>query len=164
MIRPCSEADFGTILNIINDGAAAYRGVIPADRLRDPYMSAEELKHEIASGVIFFGWEQDHELQGVMGVQYVQHVTLIRHAYVRLAERGGGIGGKLLEALRPMARGPILIGTWADSYWAIGFYAKHGFHPVSDAEKARLLRRYWNVPDRQIEASVVLVEADPPDA
>ena len=159
MVRPCEELDFGAILDIINDGAIAYRGVIPADRLHDPYMSTDELRREIASGVAFFGWQDASELNGVMGLQHVQDVTLIRHAYVRTAAQGTGIGSKLLEHVRSLAPGSILIGTWADSYWAIGFYERHGFRVVSREEKEILLRRYWKIPERQVETSVVLADA-----
>ena len=159
MVRPCEEGDFGTILDIINDGAIAYRDVIPADRLHDPYMSADELRREIASGVAFFGWQDASELNGVMGLQHVQDVTLIRHAYVRTAAQGTGIGSKLLEHVRLLAPGSILIGTWADSYWAISFYERHGFRVVSREEKEILLRRYWKIPERQVETSVVLADA-----
>ena len=159
MIRTCTLSDVTAILAIINDGATAYRGVIPDDRLHDPYMSGQELQHEIDSGVTFFGWEHESRLLGVMGLQHVQDVTLIRHAYVLTAAQGAGIGGMLLEHVRPMARGPILIGTWAASHWAIRFYGRHGFRVVSPAEKEVLLRRYWDIPERQVETSVVLADA-----
>ncbi|SEC01833.1 GNAT family N-acetyltransferase [Terriglobus roseus] len=159
MIRLCGSADFASILAIINDGATAYRGVIPADRLKDPYMSAEELQHEIASGVHFFGDEEGGALQGVMGVQRVQDVTLIRHAYVLTAAQGKGIGGRLLEHIRPLAQGPLLLGTWIDSYWAIGFYQRHGFRVVTHAEKEVLLRKYWQIPERQVETSIVFADS-----
>ena len=158
MIRKCSESDFETIYQIINDGAQAYKGVIPADRLKDPYMDRDELGHEIDSGVEFWGYEEDGELVGVMGIQEVQDVTLIRHAYVSTAKQKRGVGGRLLTHLRPMTNRPILIGTWADAFWAIRFYEKHGFRVVTPEEKDRLLRRYWSIPDRQIETSVVLAE------
>ena len=159
MIRPCDGADFDSILAIINDGATAYRGVVPADRLRDPYMSADELQHEIANGVRFFGEEHEGALMGVMGVQHVQDVTLIRHAYVLTAAQGKGIGGRLLEHIRPLAEGPLLLGTWADSYWAIGFYQRHGFRVVTHAEKEVLLRKYWQIPERQVETSIVFADS-----
>jgi GNAT superfamily N-acetyltransferase len=160
MIRACGDDDFESVYEIINDGARVYRGVIPDDRLRDPYMSRDELRHELDDGVVFSGFEEGGKLLGVMGVQYVQDVTLIRHAYVRTTAQGRGVGGMLLEHLRPLARGPILIGTWAASYWAIGFYERHGFRVVTPAEKEVLLRRYWKVPERQIETSVVLADAN----
>lgn len=159
MIRPCADEDFDSILTIVNDGAEAYRNAIPADCWHEPYMPREELRREIDDGVTFWGYEENGVLTGVMGIQHVDDVTLIRHAYVRTVAQGQGIGGRLLSHLRPLARGPVLIGTWADAAWAIGFYQKHGFRVVSQDEKERLLRRYWNVPPRQIATSVVLADA-----
>jgi N-acetylglutamate synthase-like GNAT family acetyltransferase len=158
MIRPCTDADFDTIHSIINEAAEAYRGVIPADRWHEPYMSREELRHEIESGVRFWGYEEEGDLFGVMGIQDVQDVTLIRHAYVRTAKRGQGIGGKLLATLSTNTSRPILIGTWAAATWAIRFYEKHGFKMVTPEEKDRLLKKYWSIPERQVETSVVLAE------
>ncbi|MFA5881549.1 MAG: GNAT family N-acetyltransferase [Eubacteriales bacterium] len=156
MIRKCTESDFKTIYAIVNDAAQAYKGVIPADRWNDEYMSKEELRYEIDYGVEFWGFADDGELLGIMGIQPVQDVTLIRHAYVRTARRNQGIGRKLLAHLRTLTDRPILIGTWADATWAVRFYEKHGFELVSTEEKNRLLQKYWNIPDRQIETSVVL--------
>ena len=158
MIRRCADEDFETILAIVNDGAEAYRGTIPADRWTEPYMSREKLAHEIADGVVFWGYEVDGELSGVMGIQAVADVTLIRHAYVRTASQGTGVGGKLLARLRELATGPVLIGTWADAVWAIRFYERHGFARVDHATKDRLLRTYWKIPERQVETSVVLAD------
>jgi N-acetylglutamate synthase-like GNAT family acetyltransferase len=158
MIRPCTYADFDTIFAIINDAAQAYCGVIPADCFQVPYMPKDYLQHEIASGVRFFGWEEGGKLVGVMGIQDVQDVTLIRHAYVRTANRNSGIGGKLLGELRKLTACPVLIGTWAAASWAIRFYEKHGFRMVTPEEKDRLLKKYWSIPERQIETSVVLAE------
>jgi N-acetylglutamate synthase-like GNAT family acetyltransferase len=158
MIRPCTAADFDTMSAIINDAAQAYCGVIPADRWHEPYMSKDELRHEITSGVRFWGWEEGGKLVGVMGIQDVQDVTLIRHAYVRTANRGQGIGGKLLTELRKLTARPVLIGTWAAATWAICFYEKHGFQMVTPEEKDRLLKKYWSISKRQIETSVVMAE------
>jgi len=158
MIRQCSEHDFETIYSVINDAAQAYKGVIPSDRWKEPYMPEEYLRHELDSGVVFWGYEEDGELIGVMAIQDVQDVTLIRHAYVRTSRRNKGIGGKLLLHLKKLTDRPILIGTWADATWAVRFYEKHGFHLVSPEEKDRLLKKYWSIPERQIETSVVLVE------
>jgi GNAT superfamily N-acetyltransferase len=160
MIRKCDDTDFETIYEIVNDGAQAYKGVIPADRLKEPYMDRDELRHEIDTGVEFWGYEEAGELLGVMGIQHVIDVTLIRHSYVRTARQNKGIGGKLLLHLRTMTSRPILIGTWADASWAIRFYEKHGFRVVTVEEKNRLLKKYWSIPDRQIETSVVLAEED----
>ena len=159
MLRRCDERDFDTIHAIINDGAQAYKGVIPADRWTEPYMSRDTLRHEIDDGVVFWGHEDAGALAGVMGLQDVQDVTLIRHAYVRTASRNQGIGGTLLSHLRTITTRPVLIGTWADAVWAIGFYEKHGFRIVDPQEKNGLLKKYWNIPDRQVETSVVLADA-----
>jgi GNAT superfamily N-acetyltransferase len=156
MIRACTDADFDTVFSIINEAAEAYRGIIPADRWHEPYMPPEELRHEIAVGVRFWGYEEGGELVGVMGIQDVQDVTLIRHAYVRTARRGQGIGGKLLCELRRLATRPVLMGTWAAATWAIEFYQKHGYRLVTPQEKDRLLKKYWSIPERQVETSVVL--------
>lgn len=158
MIRPCKPDDFETIYEIVNDAAVAYEGAIPADRWHEPYMPREELQHEIDTDVRFWGYEENGDLIGVMGIQDVQDVTLIRHAYVRTTQRRKGIGGKLLSHLRTLTDRPILIGTWADATWAIRFYEKHGFRLVSEEEKNRLLKKYWSIPARQVETSVVLAE------
>jgi GNAT superfamily N-acetyltransferase len=158
-IRRCEPADFAAILAIVNDAAQAYRGHIPADRWHDPYMPADELERELAAGVAFAGYEEAGALLGVMGVQDVRDVTLIRHAYVATAARSRGIGGELLAHLLAGTTRPVLIGTWGAATWAIGFYEKHGFRLVSPAEKEQLLRAYWAIPDRQIATSVVLVDS-----
>ncbi len=159
MIRRCAETDFEAILAVINDAARAYDGVIPADRYHEPYMPAEELRGEIEAGVEFWAWEEGGAVLGTMGIQDVKDVALIRHAYVRSADQGRGIGGRLLEGLRGQTARPLLVGTWADAVWAIRFYEKHGFELAPAEEKAALLRRYWSVPKRQIETSVVLAES-----
>ena len=156
MIRRCTPADVPAIEAIINEAAEAYRGVIPADCFHEPYMPRAELEHEIAAGVEFWGWEESGELLGVMGIQRVRDVTLIRHAYVRTAQQGKGIGGRLLRFFMERTEGRLLIGTWADAEWAIRFYQRHGFRLLSIAEKDELLPRYWTIPDRQRETSVVL--------
>ncbi len=158
MIRKCENSDFETIYHIINDAAEVYNGIIPEDRWKEPYMSQEELEEEINAGIVFWGYEDDGELIGVMGVQPVKDVTLIRHAYVRPEFQKQGIGGKLLLAIRQQTTHPLLIGTWADAIWAIRFYEKHGFRLVSLEEKDRLLRKYWSIPERQIQTSVVLAD------
>ena len=158
-IRRCEAADSPAILAIVNDAAQAYRGHIPADRWHEPYMSADELDRELAAGVAFWGCEGAGGLAGVMGLQDVRDVALIRHAYVATAVRGRGIGGRLLGHLIEHATRPLLVGTWAAATWAIRFYERHGFRIVSQAEKERLLRAYWAIPDRQIETSVVLADA-----
>ena len=159
MIRPCTNLDFDRIHAIINDGARAYKGIIPADRWTDPYMSTNQLQHEMEEGVVFWGYEDNAALSGVMGIQHVRDVTLIRHAYVLTTNQKRGIGAHLLSHLRELATGPVLIGTWADATWAIRFYEKHGFQIVGARQKEQLLRKYWSIPDRQIETSVVLADA-----
>ena len=158
MIRVCIDDDFEAIFQIINDAAEAYRGIIPVDRWHEPYMPREELRAEVSAGVAFLGYEKGDELGGVMGTQDVQDVTLIRHAYIRTSQRGHGIGGELLGRIMGQATKPVLIGTWADAVWAVRFYENHGFKVVSTQEKETLLGKYWNVPDRQIETSVVLAD------
>ena len=157
MIRGLSSSDFDAILRVINDAAQAYKGVIPDDRWKEPYMSTGELKEEIEAGIRFFGGVEDDHLLGVVGIQPIKDTTLIRHAYVLTKCQKRGIGTRLLQHLISLADTPeILVGTWADATWAIRFYEKHDFELVSPEEKDRLLRTYWNIPDRQVETSVVL--------
>jgi GNAT superfamily N-acetyltransferase len=159
MIRQCGDADLAAMFDIINDAAMAYKGIIPADRWQEPYMPLDELRHEIAAGVRFWGFEDGSGLVGVMGSQDKGDVTLIRHAYVRTARRGQGVGARLLRQLEATTQKPILIGTWAAATWAIAFYQKNGYRLLPEEEKNRLLRKYWTIPERQVETSVVL--ADP---
>jgi len=157
MIRLCTDSDVPSIYAIVNDAAQAYKGVIPADRWHEPYMPLEELKEEIAAGVKIWGYEDGGQLAGVMGMQPVKDVTLIRHAYVKTKMRNQGIGGKLLKHLLQQLEGKILVGTWKAAVWAIRFYETHGFELVDEEEKNRLLKAYWDIPERQIDTSVVLV-------
>ena len=156
-LRRMTDDERGEVLAIINAAAEAYRGVIPEDRWHEPYMSATALEREIASGVEFWGSADGAgTLAGVMGIQAVRDVDLIRHAYVRPGLQGGGIGRRLLEALTSKAQRPLLVGTWAAAVWAIRFYERNGFELVPPEEKDRLLASYWDIPDRQVETSVVL--------
>ena len=164
MIHPCTDEDIPEICAIVNDAAQAYKGVIPADRWHEPYMPLEELKREIAAGVTFWGCTEKGRLAGIMGMQPVKDVTLIRHAYVKTELRNRGIGGKLLAHLLGRVDGRILVGTWKAADWAIRFYAKHGFQLTGEEEKNRLLKTYWNIPHRQIETSVVLIHREPADS
>jgi GNAT superfamily N-acetyltransferase len=157
MIRDCTDADIGRIGEIINEAAAAYRGVIPADRWHEPYMSQADLAGEIAAGVRFSGWEDGGTLAGVMGIQQVRDATLIRHAYVCPEYQQRGVGSALMSGLISRVTGPLLVGTWAAAIWAIRFYERHGFRLVSSDEKDRLLDTYWSIPARQKQTSVVLV-------
>ena len=161
IIRLCRDDERDEILAIINAAAAAYRGVIPADRWHEPYMAGDEFDRECAAGVVFWGYEDRGRLAGVMGQQAVRDVSLIRHAYVVPAKQRDGIGGKLLNHLQQMSTTPMLVGTWAAATWAIRFYERHGFALVTPARKTALLQSYWTIPERQIETSVVL--ANPPD-
>jgi len=160
MIRRCVEADSPAIGAVINEAAQAYRGVIPADCWHEPYMTVSALDAEIAAGVNFWGWDESGALIGIMGLQHVRDVTLIRHAYVRTAHQGRGIGGSLLGFLADRATGPLLVGTWAAAEWAIRFYERHGFRLVPTAEKDRVADAYYNIPSRQRETSVVLDYVD----
>jgi N-acetylglutamate synthase-like GNAT family acetyltransferase len=155
-IRRSVAADFAAILAIINDAARAYRGVIPADRWHDPYMSGDELAKEMAGGVAFWVAERDGRVTGVMGIQDKGDVALVRHAYVASTTQRSGVGTHLLRHVEGLADKPILIGTWAAASWAIEFYRRNGFTVVSSSDKDRLLRTYWSIPARQIETSVVL--------
>ena len=157
-IRKCLDDEFEIIYEIINDSAQAYKRVIPMDCWNEPYMWKGELQREINEGVGFWGCEKEGELVGVMGIQQVQNVTLIRHAYVLTARRNQGFGGRLLSFLLTQITRPILVGTWADATWAIHFYERHGFECVTTKEKDRLLKKYWSVPEQQIRFSVVLVD------
>jgi GNAT superfamily N-acetyltransferase len=159
-IRLCRDDERPEILRIINDAAEAYRGVIPADCWHEPYMPAEELVSEIAAGVVFWGYEEGGALLGVMGIQPVRDVDLIRHAYVLTQAQRQGVGSAPLRHLRQLGRRRIMIGTWAAADWAVCFYQRHGFVCVPAKRKTSLLKTYWTVPDRQIETSLVL--ADPP--
>lgn len=158
LIRRSREADSPAILAIINAAAQAYRGVIPADRWHDPYMPPEELEKEIADGIAFWVAEEGGQLLAVMGMQDKGEVALVRHAYVAPAAQRKGLGTSLLRHVQGLTHKPVLIGTWADAAWAIDFYLRNGFTVVPKARKESLLRRYWSVPARQIETSVVLAD------
>lgn len=144
------------MLEIVNAAAEAYRGVIPADRWHEPYIRAAELDAELAAGVRFWGYDAGGRLLGVMGIQAVRDVDLIRHAYVRPDEQGRGIGGALVAHLRRQSARQVLVGTWAAAEWAVRFYERHGFALVPPERTAQLLATYWDIPRRQVETSVVL--------
>ena len=160
-IRLCRDDERDDILSIINAAAEAYRGVIPTDRWHEPYMPGDEFERERAAGVVFWGYEDRGRLTGIMGLQEVRDVNLIRHAYVVPAKQRDGIGGKLVAYLLEMSTKPMLVGTWAAATRAIRFYERHGFALVSPQRKTALVKSYWTIPERQIETSVVL--ANPPD-
>ena len=154
MIRRCQPGDIEKIYFIINEAARAYEGVIPADCYHQPYMPMTELNEEMKR-VNFFGWEEDGKLIGMMGLEPVKDVSLIRHAYVLSRWQHRGIGSKLLKHILSLVTTPrLLVGTWADAGWAIDFYKKHGFTLMSD--KDNLLKTYWDISQRQIDTSVVL--------
>jgi GNAT superfamily N-acetyltransferase len=159
-IRPCRDAERGAILGIVNAAAEAYRDAIGPAHWHEPYMDVRELDDEIAAGVAFWGYEREGMLVGVMGVQPVRDVALIRHAYVLPANQREGIGGALLEHLRSARAARMLVGTWAAAEWAVDFYRRHGFELVPPETARVLLRTYWTVSDAQAAASVVL--ANPP--
>jgi len=161
VIRCCRDEDRAAIFDIVNEAAAVYRGIIPADRWHEPYMPREELDGEIAAGVVFWGHARDGRLTGIMGIQRVRDVLLIRHAYVLPAEQGSGVGRELIAYLAERADAPLLVGTWAAATWAIRFYERNGFALVTPQRKDELLRTYWDIPERQVETSVVL-ELTPP--
>jgi len=158
LIRKSRAADSAPILAIINAAAQAYRGVIPADRWHEPYMPPDELEREIADGIVFWLAEDDGRLVAVMGMQDKGDVALVRHAYVAPSVQRTGVGTSLLQHVQALTSKPVLIGTWAAASWAIDFYKRNGFAVVSGAEKDSLLRKYWSVPARQIETSVVLAD------
>jgi GNAT superfamily N-acetyltransferase len=158
-IRRCTDNERDTVLEIINEAAKVYRRVIPEDLWRDPYMPRAELDQEISAGVTFWGYQQGSRLAGVMGIQSVRDVALIRHAYVRSEHQRRGIGAALLHHLCQLSTQRILVGTWADATWAIEFYRRHGFTPLDARTAAPLMKSYWSIPQRQLEASVVLVFA-----
>jgi len=156
MHRKSKDSDFETIYEIINTAAIVYKGVIPTDRWKEPYMSREELAEEISDGVVFWCWEEDGKIVGVMGIQDVKDVTLIRHAYTLPSCQRKGIGSKLIQHLTGLTRRPLLMGTWKAAKWAVRFYEKQGFGLVTKEEKNALLKKYWKIPERQVETSVVL--------
>jgi N-acetylglutamate synthase-like GNAT family acetyltransferase len=158
MIRKGADEDFEEIFNIINDAAIAYKGVIPPDRWHEPYMTKEELKAQVEDGVKFSCYVDNNEIIGVMGIQDKTDVELIRHAYVRTKQRNKGIGTLLIRELIKDSTKPILVGTWKAETWAISFYEKNSFSLVNEEDKNRLLKKYWTIPDRQVETSVVLVD------
>jgi GNAT superfamily N-acetyltransferase len=162
VIRRCHDLERPRILEIVNCAAEAYRDVIPSDRWREPYMPADELDQELTAGVRFWGYEAGGSLIGVMGIQPVRDVELIRHAYVLPVSQGHGVGGALLEHLQGHSTQRMLVGTWAAAEWAVRFYRRHGFQLVAPERTATLLKAYWTIPDRQIATSVVL--ANPPFA
>ena len=156
MICRVSPSEYGAIVDVVNDAAQAYKGLIPADVWKEPYMTVEELKEELERGVEFYGWFEDGFLVGVMGIQPVKDITLIRHAYVLTSQQRKGIGEKLLQHLLGLVqKQEVFVGTWKAAWWAVQFYEKNGFKLVPLESRSKL-RQYWTIPDRQAETSVVL--------
>jgi len=159
LVRRSLETDSIAMLAIVNDAAHAYRGVIPTDRWRDPYMSPDELENEIAAGVIFWVAEEKQRLLGVMGIQDKGEVALVRHAYIAPSAQRKGMGTRLLHHVEGLSGKPVLVGTWADASWAIKFYRRNGYTVVSEKDRQSLLQKYWSIPQRQIETSIVLADS-----
>ena len=160
VIRPCRDDEQAAVHSIINSAAVAYKGVIPADCWHEPYMTMQDFQGEVLAGVVFWGYESAGTLVGVMGIQPVSDVDLIRHAYVLPGAQRHGVGAALIDHLRALSGRRMLVGTWSDAAWAIRFYRRYGFELVSTERKTELLKTYWTISDRQLEASVVL--ANPP--
>jgi GNAT superfamily N-acetyltransferase len=158
LIRECGDADFDEILDVVNDGAAAYKGVVPDDRWHEPYMTADELRRDMDDGVRFWGCEEQGRLIAVMGLQDRTETVLIRHAYVRTVRRRQGLGTQLLRHLEGGRDRPILIGTWEAAVWAVAYYEQAGYVLLPPDAKTRLLKRFWRIPERQVETSVVLAK------
>jgi GNAT superfamily N-acetyltransferase len=159
-IRRCRPDEQSAILGVIYAAAERYRGIIPADCWHEPYMSAGQLAADIAKGVSFWVYEDPEKgLAGVMGIQPIKDVTLVRHAYVRPDCQGKGVGGALLAHPETLSDGPILIGTWADAAWAIRFYQAHGYTLVPRTATPAVLNAYWSISPRQVDTSVVLAKA-----
>jgi len=159
LIRSSRPADSEPMLAIINAAAQAYKGVIPADRWHEPYMPGDELAREMADGISFWVAEESGRVVGVMGIQDKGDVALVRHAYVTPGAQRTGIGTSLLRHVQELTSKPVLIGTWAAASWAIDFYRRNGYSVVSSGQKDRLLRKYWSIPERQIETSIVLADS-----
>ena len=157
MIKECTKKNISNILHVINDASLKYKGIIPNDCWNEPYMSKQKLTNEFSNGVRMFGYNKDNTLVGVMGIQELKDVTLIRHAYILTLHQGMGIGKSLLQHLLKIKKSScLLVGTWRDASWAIEFYKRFGFVLHTKKQTAQLLKKYWNLPPKQIENSVVL--------
>ena len=157
MIKEYKKTDISKILHIINEASLKYKGIIPDDCWKKPYMSEQELVGEFNDGVRMYGYHNNNKLIGVIGVQKVKDVILIRHTYTLTSHQGKGVGSILLEYLLNKNKNfRILVGTWEKATWAIRFYEKFGFDLKSEEEKTLLLKKYWKIPLEQIINSVVL--------
>ena len=157
MIGKLTKKAIPNILNVINDAALRYNGVIPDNCWHEPYMSEQELVSEFNDGVHMFGYNQNNRLVGVMGIQKLKDITLIRHAYTLTHYQGTGVGKSLLNYLLKINQNIcLLVGTWRNATWAIQFYKKFGFKIHTKKQTIQLLKKYWKIPSNQIENSVVL--------
>ena len=157
MIREYSIKDISNILYVINEAATKYKGVVPDNCLHEPYMSEQELIVEFTSGVRMFGFSSDNKLIGVMGIQELKEVTLIRHAYILTNYQRKGVGRKLLKYLLEKNQSTcLLVGTWKAASWAIRFYEKFGFILHTKKQTSLLLKKYWRIPLNQMNHSIVL--------
>ncbi len=157
MISEYNKTNISKILHVINDASLRYKGIIPDDCWHEPYMSKQELIDEFSDGVCMYGYHHNNILIGVIGTQEVKDVILIRHAYTLTTFQGKGTGSALLEyLLRKNQNSRLLVGTWRNATWAIRFYEKFGFILHAKDQSTLLLNKYWKLPSKQIENSVVL--------
>ena len=157
MISEYKKTDTSKILHIINDASLKYKGIIPDNCWHEPYMTEKELANEFSVGVRMFGYHHNSKLIGVIGIQKVKDVILIRHAYTLTSHQGKGTGSALLKyLLKKNHNSRLLVGTWRDATWAIKFYKKFGFILHKKDQSALLLKKYWKIPSKQIKNSVVL--------
>ena len=157
MITEYTKSDISNILAVINDAALKYKGIIPDNCWHEPYMTERKLVNEFTNGVRMFGYKKNNILVGVMGIQKLKNITLIRHAYTLTSYQGTGIGKSLLQYLLEINQNScLLVGAWKDAAWAIKFYKKFGFVLHTKEKTKQLLKKYWRIPSKQIENSVVL--------
>ena len=157
MINECIKSDASKILHVNNEASLRYKGIIPDDCWREPYMSQQELIDEFSDGVRMYGYRRDNKLIGVIGIQEIKDVVLIRHAYTLTPYQGKGTASALLEyLLKKNQNSRLLVGTWRNAIWAIRFYEKFGFILHAKEQTTLLLKKYWKIPSKQIKNSVVL--------
>ena len=157
MISEYMKSDSSKILYVINDAAIKYKGIIPDNCWHEPYMTEQELVDEFTDGVRMFGYNRNNKLIGVIGIQEIKDVILIRHAYTLTSYQGKGIGSALLKYLLKRNQNyRLLVGTWQNARWAIQFYEKFNFILHAKKQATQLLKKYWKIPLKQIKNSVVL--------